>query len=385
MNNWQKGGFGLYVHWPFCVSKCPYCDFNSHVVAQIDPRWQMDSYLAALAQYGTELPGRTLNSIFFGGGTPSTMDPAAIGAIIDAAQRHWTFANDIEITLEANPGSVDAARFAGYALAGVGRVSLGIQALNDRDLKRLGRTHDTREALRALDIARAQFDRVSFDLIYARQGQTLAGWEQELARALAFGTEHLSLYQLTIEPGTVFGKRARAGQLRDLPDEDLAADMFEVTQNMCYSNGLLAYEVSNHARRGAHSVHNMIYWQAGDYVGIGPGAHGRITVGDTRFATETPLNPGTWAEMTRENGTGETLRESLTPRDQAEEYLLMGLRTRRGVALDRLGALGAQLEEAALQNLEAMNLVERTDGRLRATAKGLPVLNAVLRELALTL
>ena len=385
MSNWQKGGFGLYVHWPFCVSKCPYCDFNSHVVAQIDPNWQVSRYLAALAQYGRELPGRTLNSIFFGGGTPSTMDPAAVGAIIDAAQRHWTFANDIEITLEANPGSVDAARFAGYAQAGVGRVSLGIQALNDTDLRRLGRTHDTREALRALDIAQAQFDRVSFDLIYARQGQTLAAWEDELARALAFGTEHLSLYQLTIEPGTVFGKRAHAGQLRDLPDEDLAADMFEATQIMCDSNGLQAYEVSNHARIGAHSVHNMIYWQAGDYVGIGPGAHGRITLGHTRFATETPQQPGAWAARTRNNGTGESLRAPLSLRDQAEEYLLMGLRTRRGVELDRLGVMGAKLEEASLQNLEALDLVERSDGHLRATAKGMPVLNAILRELALTL
>ncbi|HDR29144.1 radical SAM family heme chaperone HemW, partial [Rhodovulum sp.] len=283
--DWQAGGFGLYVHWPFCLSKCPYCDFNSHVAASIDMgEWQR-AYLSEIRRIGAETGPRTLTSVFFGGGTPSLMAPDLVAAILDTVRATWPCANDMEVTLEANPGSVEAGRFAGYRDAGVGRVSLGVQALNDADLGRLGRLHSAAEARAAFDIARNTFERVSFDLIYARQDQLLADWQAELGQALALGVDHLSLYQLTIEPGTAFGDRHARGGLRGLPDDDRAADMYLATQEICAAAGLPAYEVSNHARPGAESRHNLIYWRYGDYAGIGPGAHGRLTLDGRRWAT----------------------------------------------------------------------------------------------------
>ena len=381
-DDWKNGGFGLDVHWPFCVSKCPYCDFNSHVAGTVDQEIWRSAFLRALEHYAREVDGRRLRSIYFGGGTPSLMQPDLVGAIIDAAQQHWVFDNAIEITLEANPNSVEAARFQGYHGAGVNRISLGVQALDDSDLRKLGRMHSAKEALAALEIAGDTFERVSFDLIYARQDQSLEDWQGELEFALSLGPEHLSLYQLSVEPGTVFGARAKAGKLPGLPGDDLAADMYELTQNLCNTNGLQQYEVSNHAREGRVSVHNMIYWQAGDYVGIGPGAHGRLTLDAGRFATETPLSPEAWLNATH-TGPGESLRTLLDGAEQATEYLLMGLRTRSGISLTRLADMGeTHLDPKRINQLAELGLVENTGDALRVTAQGMPLLNAILRELA---
>ena len=386
MEDWQNGGFGLYVHWPFCVSKCPYCDFNSHVAGTVDQAEWADAYQRAIAAYAQELPGCRLRSIYFGGGTPSLMSPDLVERVLSAAQAGWHFANDIEITLEANPNSVEAARFQQYRQAGVNRVSLGIQALNDYDLRRLGRMHSAAEALAALDVARQVFDRVSFDLIYARQDQSLSDWQAELEFALSLAPDHLSLYQLSVEPGTVFGARARAGKLPGLPDEDQAADMYELTNLMCHTNGLPAYEVSNHARDGMLSQHNMIYWQAGDYVGVGPGAHGRLSLASGRFASETPLAPGDWLACVAEGGKGEALRSRLSAGEQATEYLLMGMRTYRGVSLARLQAIGGRLPDAAtIADLQDLGMIETSQQWLRPTPAGMAVLNAVIGALVSSL
>jgi len=379
--DWQAGGFGLYVHWPFCQAKCPYCDFNSHVAQVIDHAGWRDAYLQEIASYAELVPDRVLGSIFFGGGTPSLMAPKTVAAVIDAARGAWPVANDLEITLEANPTSVEAGRFAAYAQAGVNRVSLGVQALNDDDLRRLGRLHSAADAMHAFDIARNFFDRTSFDLIYARQDQSLDAWRDELRRAVGLAVDHLSLYQLTIEGGTAFGERYAAGRLRGLPEEDLAADMYEATQEICGAAGLDAYEVSNHAKPGAESRHNTLYWRYGDYVGIGPGAHGRLTIGGQRYATEAWRAPGKWMEAVA-NGSGESLRSPLNGAEQATEHLLMGLRLREGIDMARHAALaGAPLDADRVRHLEEIGMTEVAGGRLRVTGAGRPVLNAVLREL----
>ncbi|MCZ0961969.1 radical SAM family heme chaperone HemW [Paracoccus sp. EF6] len=381
--DWRAGGFGLYVHWPFCAAKCPYCDFNSHVVAGVDQsRWAaaLSSEIARLAQ---ELPGRHLGSIFFGGGTPSLMEPETVDAVLRAARAAWGFTNDIEITLEANPTSVERTRFQGFAQAGVNRLSMGIQALNDTDLRRLGRMHSVAEARAAFDVARASFDRVSFDLIYARQGQTPEAWRAELAEALAMAVDHLSLYQLTIEPGTAFGARAAAGKLRDLPDDDLAADMYLETQDLCEAAGMAGYETSNHARPGSASRHNLVYWRQGDWVAVGPGAHGRITLPSGRYATEAHRAPGEWLRAVEAQGTGESLRALVPLDEQATEYLLMSLRLTEGLDLARYARLaGGPLDGDAIARLTDLGMVECRDGRLRTTRDGRPLLNAILRELA---
>ena len=302
--DWEHAGFGLYIHWPFCQAKCPYCDFNSHVVASIDQGTWEAAYLTEIARVGALTEGRVLRSVFFGGGTPSMMDPSLVDAILTKIRATWPIANDIEITLEANPTSVEAGRFAGYRDAGVNRVSMGIQALNDPDLKALGRLHSAAEAHSAFGIARDVFERVSFDLIYARQGQSVKDWEVELRQALSMSAGHLSLYQLTIEDGTAFGDRYAAGKLRDLPDDDVAADMFALTQEICEDAGMAGYEVSNHAKPGAESIHNQIYWQYGDYAGIGPGAHGRLTLDGQRAATTCPDAPTAWLAQVRKAGCG---------------------------------------------------------------------------------
>lgn len=375
------GGFGLYVHWPFCQAKCPYCDFNSHVAREIDQTAWARAYLSEIDRVAAELPGRILSTIYFGGGTPSLMPPDTVAAIIERARQHWPASNDMEVTIEANPGSVEAGRLAGYRDGGVNRVSMGIQALNDTDLRRLGRIHTVAEAHRALDIARNTFARVSFDLIYARQDQTLRQWRNELTQALSMAVDHLSLYQLTIEAGTAFGARHEAGKLRGLPGEDLAADMFDATQEICEASGFAAYEVSNHAASGAESRHNLIYWRCGDYVGIGPGAHGRITVGGRRLATESPLAPGRWLHHVG-RGSGETVRTELTGREQAEEHVMMGLRIREGLDMARFAALnGAPFGSDRVGRLAELGMIEVADGRLAATRRGRTVLNAVIRDL----
>ena len=381
MEDWEHGGFGLYIHWPFCQAKCPYCDFNSHVVAQIDQMAWADAYLSEIDRIGAETQGRVLRSVFFGGGTPSLMDPHVVDAILTKVRATWPIANDIEITLEANPTSVEAGRFAGYRDAGVNRVSMGIQALNDPDLKALGRLHTASEAMQAFDIARDVFDRVSFDLIYARQGQTLDKWQAELSQALRLAVDHLSLYQLTIEDGTAFGDRYAAGKLRGLPDDDSAADMFAVTQDVCATAGFEGYEVSNHARRGFESVHNQIYWRYGDYAGIGPGAHGRLTLDGQRFATEAPRAPAGWLSQVNKTGRGELARSALDADAQFSEFLLMGMRLAEGVRIDRFPQLYQERYINNIKELRDIGMVESNDERLWATAEGRPVLNAVLRQL----
>ncbi|WP_312524570.1 radical SAM family heme chaperone HemW [Paracoccus sp. (in: a-proteobacteria)] len=382
-DDWRAGGFALYVHWPFCASKCPYCDFNSHVSASIDQMRWARAYEVELANLARETSGRVLNSIFFGGGTPSLMAPETVAAVIDAARAHWPFANDIEITLEANPTSVEMGRFRAYAQAGVNRVSMGVQALNDADLHKLGRMHSVTEAQAAFDIARSAFDRVSFDLIYARQDQTRADWRAELKQALAMAVDHLSLYQLTIEPGTAFGARHAKGGLKGLPDDDLSADMYLETQDILAQAGMPAYEVSNHARAGSESLHNLIYWRQGDWAAVGPGAHGRLTLGQTRFATEAHRAPGAWLAALEGQGSGESLRDRLTDEDRALEYLLMSMRLSEGMDVARYENLSqARLPQDKIVDLSQLGLITQQDGRIRATDQGRPVLNGILRELA---
>jgi len=337
--DWRHAGFGLYLHWPFCQSKCPYCDFNSHVAARVDQSRWLTAFQAEIDRIGALTQGRILNSVFFGGGTPSLMEAATVQGILDRVRATWTLANDVEITLEANPGSVEAARFEGYAKAGVNRVSLGIQSLDPDDLRRLGRMHSVDEARAAIAIAGSTFQRVSIDLIYARQNQTPAAWRDELRRALDFGTSHLSLYQLTIEDGTVFGQMHAKKLLRGLPEEDLAADMFELTQEITSQAGRPAYEVSNHASPGDESRHNLIYWRMGDYAGIGPGAHGRLTLDSARFATEAERMPTAWLDRTLTRpGSAESITR-LASEDRATEYLMFALRLKEGASLGRYAAL----------------------------------------------
>ena len=368
----------LYIHWPFCVSKCPYCDFNSHVRVSVDQDAWRDALLTDLAHEAAQTPGRTLGSIFFGGGTPSLMPPATVAALIETARRHWSVADDLEITLEANPSSVEAARFADLSRAGVNRVSLGLQALDDAALKFLGRAHDVAEGLAALDIAQRHFPRVSFDLIYARPDQSLAASKAELAHALSFGTEHLSLYQLTIEPGTRFATLAREGKLTPL-DPDLAADIFETTRAMTAAAGLPAYEVSNHARLGAESRHNLTYWRYGSYVGVGPGAHGRRG----GMATVRHKKPENWLAAVARNGHGLSVEDLLTPSDKAIEALVMGLRLREGVDLDRVrgdSGVAEPVNRKAVARLNALGLVAHAGQSLRVTERGFPVLDAILTD-----
>ncbi len=381
-DDWRHRGFGLYIHWPFCAAKCPYCDFNSHVAAQIDmARWRQ-AYLAELDRYAEETPERLLNSVYFGGGTPSLMDPALVTALLDRISKLWPQANDLEVTLEANPSSVEAARFQAYREAGVNRVSLGVQALNDADLRKLGRLHDLGQALQAIDIARNTFSRMNFDLIYARQDQSLDDWSAELTRALSFAPDHLSLYQLTIEDGTAFGDRFRRGKLAGLPGEDLAADMYFLTQELCEAAGLPAYEVSNHAKPGEESRHNLIYWRGGDYIGIGPGAHGRLTLSGQRHATWTELSPQKWLGTVETGQRGEAGRDALAAKDHAGEYLMMSLRTAEGTDLARYRQIaGADLSTESVSDLAELGLIRLESGRLIATPQGRAVLNAIITEL----
>jgi putative oxygen-independent coproporphyrinogen III oxidase len=377
-------GFGIYVHWPFCLSKCPYCDFNSHVrQAPVDEARYLSAFRQELAHRAALTPGRTVHSIFFGGGTPSLMNPATVGSILDAIGGHWAVEPDAEVTLEANPTSVEATRFQGYRAAGINRVSLGVQALNDADLRALGRLHTAEEALAAVKIAATHFERFSFDLIYARPGQTVEQWKAELHGAIDRAAEHLSLYQLTIEHDTMFEKLHKAGKLV-VPDADQARALWEVTQELTAARGLPAYEVSNHARPGAESRHNLVYWRYGEYAGVGPGAHGRILTSSGRRAQSTERHPEMWLTVVEGEGHGLIADEGLSAEEQGDEFLLMGLRLEEGIDPQRFEALaGRALDEGRIKSLIAEGMVERSsNGHLRVTREGFPVLDMVVADLA---
>lgn len=376
--------FGVYIHWPFCLSKCPYCDFNSHVRhGGVDEARFAQAFAREIAATAERIGPRTVSSIFFGGGTPSLMRPETAQAILDAVARDWTVAPDAEVTLEANPTSVEASRFRGYRVAGVNRVSLGVQALDDAALKRLGRLHTAAEALEAVAVARSIFDRYSFDLIYARPEQTVAAWRAELARAIDEAAEHLSLYQLTIEQETPFAALHAAGKLV-VPGEDAARALYDATQEVCTARGLPAYEISNHARPGAQCRHNLLYWRAGEYAGIGPGAHGRLDLGPRRHATATERRPESWLMRVEGVGHGVTSDEALTRSERADEFLLMGLRLAEGIAPARFAEIaGRPLDPARIASLRADCLLEEDrDGSLRVTLEGFPVLDAIVADLA---
>ena len=378
------GPLGVYVHWPFCLSKCPYCDFNSHVRhAAIDEARYIRAFAAEIATTAARIPGRTVSTIFFGGGTPSLMQPATVGAILDTIARHWTVAADVEVTLEANPTSVEATRFRGYRSAGVNRVSLGVQALDDASLRALGRTHTAQEALDAVAVARSIFERYSFDLIYARSGQSVAQWVAELKHAIAEAAEHLSLYQLTIEAETPFAALAAAGKL-NVPGEDLARELYDTTQEVCAAAGLPVYEVSNHARPGAECRHNLIYWRSHEYAGIGPGAHGRLDIEGARHAVATEKRPEAWLARVEEQGHGVITDDTLLTSERADEFLLMGLRLTEGIDPKRFERLaGHPLDANRIEILRQEGAIELTqDGMLRVTPSGFPVLDAVVADLA---
>ncbi|MDI1344981.1 MAG: radical SAM family heme chaperone HemW [Pseudolabrys sp.] len=376
--------FAVYVHWPFCLSKCPYCDFNSHVRhGGYDEAHYVRAIQSEIAAAAERTPSRTVSTIFFGGGTPSLMQPETVGAILDSIGKHWTVAGNVEVSLEANPTSVEATRFRGYRAAGVNRVSLGVQALDDQSLKELGRLHSAQEALDAIAVARSIFDRYSFDLIYARPRQTLEGWKAELKQAISEAAEHLSLYQLTIEPGTPFFGLHKAGKLI-VPDDDLGRDLYDLTQVICNDAGLPAYEVSNHARPGAECRHNLVYWRGHEYAGVGPGAHGRLNIDGRRYATETEKKPEAWLDLVERQGHGLIVDEKLQPGEVADEFLLMGLRLAEGIDPKRFTQLsGRALDPKRLAFLMDGGAVETMDnGRLRVTQSGFPLLDAVVADLA---
>jgi oxygen-independent coproporphyrinogen-3 oxidase len=377
-------GFGVYVHWPFCLSKCPYCDFNSHVrQAPVDEARYVDAFRVELAHRAALAPGRTVSSIFFGGGTPSLMKPATVAAILDAIASNWSVDPGAEITLEANPTSVEAERFRGYRAAGVNRVSLGVQAMNDVDLKALGRLHSVAEAMSAVDVAASIFERYSFDLIYARPGQTPEAWRAELSEAIARAAEHLSLYQLTIEPDTMFERLYNADRLA-MPNPDLSRAFWDVTQEVTAAAGMPAYEISNHARPGAESRHNLVYWRYGEYAGVGPGAHGRLVTPQGRIAQATEKHPEMWLTVVETEGSGVVETENLSLEEQGDEFLLMGLRLTEGIDPDRFEKLsGRPIAHSRIASLVDDGMIEVTaDGRIRVTPEGFPVLDAVVADLA---
>jgi oxygen-independent coproporphyrinogen-3 oxidase len=380
----RDAGFGVYVHWPFCASKCPYCDFNSHVRHQpVDQERFVAAFGQEIAHAAARTPGRTVSSIFFGGGTPSLMRPETVGAILDAIGQGWTVDRNAEVTLEANPTSVEAGRFQGYRTAGINRVSLGVQALNDPDLRRLGRMHTAEEALAAVKVAASIFERFSFDLIYARPQQTPDAWREELKEAIGHAVEHLSLYQLTIEPDTWFERLYKAGKLV-IPSDEEARILYEMTQEVCEAHGLPSYEISNHAWPGAESRHNLVYWRYGEYVGVGPGAHGRLVTSNARLATATEKHPETWLERVEREGHGIIEEEPLSAEAEGDEFLLMGLRLKEGIDPARYAAFtGRPLDENRIRSLEAEGFIARQPGaRLAVTREGFPVLDAVVADLA---
>jgi oxygen-independent coproporphyrinogen-3 oxidase len=379
----SSDAFGIYVHWPFCKAKCPYCDFNSHVRHEpVDALSFAEALGAELRWFAARTPGRTVSSIFFGGGTPSLMPPEAVGHVLDTIARLWSVSADVETTLEANPTSIEAENFRGYRAAGVNRVSVGVQALNDDDLKALGRQHSAEEALAAFRLAARIFPRVSFDMIYARPHQTPEQWRAELSRALAEQQGHMSLYQLTIEPGTAYFDFHERGRLVT-PTDDRAADLYDLTQELTEKAGLAAYEVSNHAAAGHESRHNLLYWRYGEYAGVGPGAHSRLAKAENRRALIAERHPEGWRDLVRKQGHGIVSDSVVQPVDQASEYLLMGLRIAEGIDMDRYAALaGREIDSSKLAGMKSMGLVRRQGQRLMATADGRKLLNAVIAELA---
>lgn len=378
----EGAGFGLYVHWPFCLSKCPYCDFNSHVAGGVEHGAWERAFVRDIRLWGEAVPERLLTSIYFGGGTPSLMAPETVAAVIDAARAAWRTSNEVEITLEANPTSIELGKLRDFRGAGVNRVSVGVQALEDEALRLLGRTHSAAEALRAFDVARSVFERASFDLIYARQFQGLDAWRNELTTALSLQFDHLSLYQLTVEQGTAFGDRQSRGLLRGLPDEDAGADLYFLTQELCDAAGLFAYEVSNHARSGHEGRHNLTYWRYGDYVGIGPGAHGRVSRNGQKWATSEPLSPSVWLTQSAQRECAFDRAESLSHSEMRAEWLLMGLRLSEGIDLARMAAFGVEPPEGVRMNaLVDQGLLWKEGQRIGTTPEGRPLLNAILRDL----
>ena len=380
----KTDAFGVYVHWPFCLSKCPYCDFNSHVRhAAVDEDRFARAFAREIEVTAARAPDRQVSSIFLGGGTPSLMRPQTVGSILDAIGKHWKVAPDVEVTLEANPTSVEATRFGGYRAAGVNRVSLGVQALDDASLQALGRLHSAREALDAVAIARNNFERYSFDLIYARPDQTPDMWAGELKLAITEAAEHLSLYQLTIEPETPFSVLHAAGRLKT-PDEATARALYDVTQEVCDAHGLRAYEISNHARAGAECRHNLVYWRGEEYAGIGPGAHGRLDIDGTRHAIATEKRPEAWLMRVEATGHGVITDDPLNSEERADEFLLMGLRLAEGIDPKRYATLsGRSLDPNRIAILrEEGAITVDPDGRLRVTQAGFPVLDAVVADLA---
>jgi oxygen-independent coproporphyrinogen-3 oxidase len=381
----ERRGFGIYVHWPFCRAKCPYCDFNSHVREAIDQRRWRDALLKELAHYAAQTPGRRVTSLFFGGGTPSLMDPETTGAVIEAVRAHWATTPDLEITLEANPTSVEIERFRGFRDAGVNRVSIGVQALDDQVLKFLGRQHSAGEAIRALEIGRATFPRLSFDLIYARPGQSLEAWQGELAAALDLANSHISLYQLTIEPGTAFEQRVARGDFATLPEEEQAT-LFDWTASRLERAGMPAYEISNHARPGEESRHNLTYWRYGDYVGVGPGAHGRLTLEGQKLATRQHRAPEAWLEAVERQGHATRQRGEVAPAARLQEMVMMGLRLGEGIPAARFVAetgsdIQGVLDAKRLTRLVEGGFLTLDDARLKATPDGRARLDAVLGAL----
>ena len=377
-------GFGIYVHWPFCAAKCPYCDFNSHVRHQAPDQVEYAAaYEREIAHMAALQPGREVTSVFFGGGTPSLMEPATVSRVLEAIDKAWPSRSGMEVTLEANPSSADAGRFRGYREAGVNRLSLGVQSLHDDQLKFLGRLHSASEARAAIELARATFPRLSFDMIYARPDQTLAEWEAELTMAIDLAADHLSLYQLTIEQGTPFYDLHRRNRLQ-VPDSEQAAQLYELTQQITGERGLPAYEISNHARPGSESRHNLTYWRFGLWAGIGPGAHGRLAMNDGRHATSTMRNPEKWLELAQQQGHGMTENELLIQEDAGDEMLLMGLRLQEGFDVARFESeFGRPLDPIRLKDLVEIGMIEMMDGgRIRATPQGWLVLDAVIADLA---
>ncbi|MDA7738184.1 radical SAM family heme chaperone HemW [Amylibacter sp.] len=382
MDDWENGGFGIYIHWPFCAAKCPYCDFNSHVRKSVDQSRWLSAIRLELKNNAIRTKGRTVNTIFFGGGTPSLMEPETVAGIIKEISKLWVLALDIEISLEANPTSVEAQKFSDFRKAGINRISMGIQSLRNDDLKALGRMHSVNEARKAFDIAKDNFERVSFDLIYARQGQSKFDWEIELKEASSMAVDHLSLYQLTIEDGTRFGDLYERGNLKGMPNDSLAADMYDITQEVTLQNDMPAYEISNHAIEGAESRHNLIYWRYGDYIGVGPGAHGRISENGNKIATTTIENPENWLRGVELNGTSTIDDEVINHIDQASEYLMMSLRLIEGVDMERYKKIsGVALDNKLIDKNIENGLVTVINNNLIATQRGRIILNTLIKDL----
>ncbi|MDC1413069.1 radical SAM family heme chaperone HemW [Amylibacter sp.] len=382
MDDWENGGFGIYIHWPFCAAKCPYCDFNSHVRKSVDQSRWLSAIRLELKNNAIRTKGRTVNTIFFGGGTPSLMEPETVAGIIKEIAKLWVLALDIEISLEANPTSVEAQKFSDFRKAGINRISMGIQSLRNDDLKALGRMHSVNEARKAFDIAKDNFERVSFDLIYARQGQSKFDWEIELKEASSMAVDHLSLYQLTIEDGTRFGDLYERGNLKGMPNDSLAADMYDITQEVTLQNDMPAYEISNHAIEGAESRHNLIYWRYGDYIGVGPGAHGRISENGNKIATTTIENPENWLRGVELNGTSTINDEVINHIDQASEYLMMSLRLTEGVDMERYKKIsGVALDNKLIDKNIENGLITVINNNLIATQRGRIILNTLIKDL----